>query len=283
MPQFVNANLTLLEKQVLFEKATEPAFTGKYDKHFVDGVYVCKNCGKLLYYSSDKFNSGCGWPAFDDEAMDAVTKIPDSDGRRIEIICNNCQVHLGHVFSGEKLTQKNVRHCVNSISLDFIEEEKLETVVVGGGCFWGIEHLFKKLDGILSVISGYSGGELENPTYEQICTGKTGHFEVVEILFNKEKLDLEKVLKYFFEIHNFQQAGGQGPDLGYQYQSVIFYQNENQKEIAKNLIQKLVEMQYKPTTQILPAKNFYPAEIYHQNYYQKTGKQPYCHSYKEIF
>lgn len=283
MSNQINPNLSPFEKQVLFDKATEAPFSGEYDKHFEDGIYTCKNCGNLLYYSRDKFNSGCGWPAFDDEAIDSVAKIADNDGRRIEIICNYCQSHLGHVFAGEKLTQKNIRHCVNSASLDFMEAKKLETVIVGAGCFWGVEHWFKKLNGILSAVSGYSGGSLENPSYEQICTGKTGHFEVVEILFNKEKLDLEKVLKYFFEIHNFEQQNGQGPDLGEQYESVIFYQNEEQKQVAENLIQKLLEMNYQPATKILSAKSFYPAEIYHQNYYQKTGKKPYCHSYKQIF
>ena len=107
MSNQINPNLSPFEKQVLFDKATEAPFSGEYDKHFEDGIYTCKNCGNLLYYSRDKFNSGCGWPAFDDEAVDSVAKIADKDGRRIEIICNYCQSHLGHVFAGEKLTQKN--------------------------------------------------------------------------------------------------------------------------------------------------------------------------------
>jgi len=186
--QKINPNLTPFEQQVLFQKATEPAFSGQYDKHFEDGVYVCKNCNSLLYYSHDKFNSGCGWPAFDDEAMDAVGNIADADGRRVEIICNHCQAHLGHVFAGERLTQKNTRHCVNSVSLRFIPAKKIETIVVGAGCFWGVEHLFKKLDGVIFATSGYSGGEVKNPTYQQICSGQTGHFEAVEVIFNTEKL-----------------------------------------------------------------------------------------------
>jgi peptide methionine sulfoxide reductase msrA/msrB len=125
MPNQINPNLNELEKKVMFEKATELAFSGKYDKHFGDGVYICKNCRSELYYSKDKFNSGCGWTAFDDEVAGAVQKIPDSDGRRIEIVCNNCGIHLGHIFTGERLTTKNIRHCVNSVSLEFVPVEEL--------------------------------------------------------------------------------------------------------------------------------------------------------------
>lgn len=124
--QIKNPNLTDLERKVMFEKATERAFTGEYDKHFANGVYVCRNCGTLLYYSKDKFDSRCGWPAFDDEAFEAVTRVADKDGRRVEIICNNCGVHLGHVFSGERLTEKNTRHCVNSASLKFVPASDLQ-------------------------------------------------------------------------------------------------------------------------------------------------------------
>jgi peptide methionine sulfoxide reductase msrA/msrB len=283
MPKQYNKNLTEFEKQVLFNKATERAFTGKYDKHFEEGVYTCKNCGKLLYYSDDKFDSGCGWPAFDDEAPGAITRVLDPDGRRIEIVCSNCKSHLGHVFVGEMLTVKNTRHCVNSASLEFIPSNKLETAVVGGGCFWGVEHLFKKLDGVISVTSGYCGGNLKNPTYQQVCKGDTGHYEVVKIVFDKDKTDYQQVLKYFFEIHDFEQADGQGPDIGSQYQSVIFYQNTEQQQIATKIIQQLKDLKYSPVTKTIEAQTFYPAEEYHQDYYNKNGKQPYCHSYKKIF
>jgi len=111
------------EQYVLLEKGTEPPFSGKYYNHFQKGKYICKQCNSVLFSSEDKFDSNCGWPSFDDEINDSVKKVMDKDGRRIEILCRNCDGHLGHVFNGENLTKKNTRYCVNSISIDFKKAE----------------------------------------------------------------------------------------------------------------------------------------------------------------
>ncbi len=273
------------EEWVIVHKGTEPPFSGKYYKHFESGTYVCRRCGTPLYRSSDKFDSGCGWPSFDDEIPGAVKRSRDSDGMRIEITCAKCGAHLGHVFEGEGLTPKNVRHCVNSISLDFVPAESTttETAYFAGGCFWGTEHLLKSMDGVISTRVGYMGGRTESPTYEDVCRGNTGHAETVEIVFDPTRTSLEKLARFFFEIHDPTQLNRQGPDVGSQYRSAVFYVNDAQKKIVAQLIEILKSRGYKVVTQLAPAEKFWPAEDYHQDYYERTGKAPYCHFYQKRF
>jgi peptide methionine sulfoxide reductase msrA/msrB len=280
-------DLTKAESNVINEKGTEMPFTGKYDKFKEKGTYICRKCGAALYSSSDKFDSGCGWPSFDDEIKGAVKRIPDPDGMRTEIECTNCGAHLGHVFVGEHLTSKDQRHCVNSVSIEFVpaklEQGRYGTAIFAGGCFWGVEYFLQKEPGVISVTSGYTGGTVKNPTYQQVCTGNTGHAEAVKIVYDPQKTSYEKLLKLFLEIHDPTQEGGQGPDIGDQYRSEIFYLNEDQKTTAENDLNILKSKGYDIATSVTKASEFYPAEAYHQDYYFKNGKTPYCHVYTKRF
>lgn len=280
--------LTTEEERVILNKGTERPWTGKYLDNKEEGIYTCKRCDAHLYLSSDKFDSHCGWPSFDDEINGAVKRIPDPDGMRTEIICANCGAHLGHVFEGEGFTEKNTRHCVNSISMNFIpasqmSDNRTEKAIFAGGCFWGVEYYMQKKDGVISVVSGYIGGYKDNPTYQEVCTGTTGHAEAVEITFDRSKVTYEELAKLFFEIHDPTQVDRQGPDVGVQYRSEIFYLNNEQKEITENLIKILKSKGYDVSTKVTKATTFWPAEDYHQDYYDHKGTLPYCHGYSKRF
>ncbi len=280
--------LTAAQQRIIINKSTERPFSGKYNDHYEKGTYTCARCGAKLYESSSKFKSGCGWPSFDDEIEGAVKRQLDADGVRTEILCNNCGGHLGHVFLGEKMTPKNTRHCVNSLSMDFItatEQQEQETAkaIFASGCFWGTEYYFNKVPGVISTTVGYTGGHVDNPTYKQVCTDRTGHAEAVEVSYSPEVISYEQLAKLFFETHDFTQLNRQGPDIGTQYRSEIFYLDDEQKETAGQLIQTLKTKRHNVKTEITPADKFWPAEENHQDYYDKTKKLPYCHVYRKIF
>ncbi len=274
------ASLTPDVKRIICDKATEYPHTGRYNTVNTQGTYLCRRCGLALFRGTSQFSSGCGWPSFDDNVIHAVKQIPDSDGQRTEILCVRCDAHLGHVFTGEFLTARNLRHCVNSTSLDFVNDLQVldsEEAIVAGGCFWGVEHFLRLIPGVLKAESGYTGGHTLNPDYNAICQGTTGHYEAVRVLFDSSKTDYYQVIKRFFEIHDPTQKNGQGPDLGQQYQSAVFYYNTEQHQIAKSLIQNLQRRGYVVATKLLSVSPFWPAEDYHQDYYLKHQKIPYCH------
>ncbi len=271
--------LTHNEEQVIAHGATEPPFSGRYWNHKADGTYACRRCGAALYHSQDKFDSGCGWPSFDEAIPGAVIRRPDPDGQRMEIVCASCGGHLGHVFEGEGFTSKNTRHCVNSLSLEFTPEKPqscTEEAFFSGGCFWGVEDAFQSVPGVCDAESGYAGGTVPNPTYEQVCTGRTGHAETVRVRFDPAQVSYETLARLFFEIHDPAQIDRQGPDIGPQYRSAIFYVNEEQKQTALSLMEQLRARGYAVATELLPAAAFYPAEAYHQDFAARTGRGG-CH------
>lgn len=276
--------LTAEEARVIQQKGTERAFTGEYWDHKIDGVYICRQCETPLYDAKDKFDSGCGWPSFDDELPGAVKRYIDADGRRTEIVCANCDGHLGHVFIGERLTDKNTRHCVNSISMKFIprakweeikpSERKLEKAVFAAGCFWSKEYFLAQQEGVVATRVGFTGGHKEAPTYKEVCAKDTGHAEAVEVTFDPEVVSFESLAKVFFEMHD--------PSIdrrakGGQYRSAIFYQDEAQQEVAVALVQMLREQGVEVVTEVAPAGTFWQAEARHQKYCDSHGLTPKSH------
>lgn len=269
--------LTTLEERVILHGDTERAWTGRFVAHKATGYYTCRHCDAALFLSQDKFDSHCGWPSFDRALPGAVKRRPDPDGMRTEIVCAACGGHLGHVFEGEGFTPRNTRHCVNSISMDFVPAERVERAVFAAGCFWGVEYHLQKIPGVLETTVGYTGGRVDKPTYHQVCTSDTGHAEAVEVRFDPSKVSYESLAKRFFELHDPTQVNRQGPDVGRQYRSEIFFVDQKQKETALRLIEQLKKQGLQVATKLSPAGEFWRAEDYHQDYYHRGGGTPYCH------
>lgn len=279
--------LTDEQYYVLRQKGTEKPYTGKLLLNKEKGVYKCAACGNELFTDDMKFDSHCGWPSFDREIKGG--KIIQREDRthgmvRTEIMCAKCGGHLGHIFD-DGPTQTGMRYCVNSVSLEFVPEAKenvhrgVDTITLGGGCFWCIEAIYEKLEGVLSVESGYSGGKNMQVNYHEVGNGNTGHAEVTQIIFDKSRTNLDEILKVFFTVHDPTTLNRQGADVGTQYRSVIFYRDQDQKKSAESLIGELDKSgayDHKIVTEVSPYTGFVRAEEYHQDYYRNNREQPYC-------
>lgn len=275
--------LTPEEAAVIVHKGTEAPYSGEYDRFDDEGIFACRRCGAFLCRSEAKFDAHCGWPSFDEEILGAVERIPDADGMRTEIACRRCNAHLGHVFTGERMTSKDTRHCVNSLSMKFIPNSQVESgaeyAYFGGGCFWCTEAAFRMIRGIISVVPGYAGGTMEHPTYESVSSGATGHAEVVRIGFDPTRIAYEALLDVFFLSHDPTTPNRQGNDSGTQYRSIILTESDLHFELAEMSVETLGRegsFSSPIVTEIRSLEKFYEAEEYHHDYFSVHREAAYC-------
>ncbi len=300
--------LTKLQFEVTQKNGTERAFQNEYWDNKKPGIYVDVVDGTPLFSSTDKFDSGTGWPSFTKPLENAaVSEVRDlSHGMvRVEVRSSSADSHLGHVFEdGPRPT--GLRYCINSAALRFVPAEDLEkeglgqyaslfgksasdatsakaaakseVAMLAGGCFWGMEDIIRKIPGVLETEVGYTGGHLENPKYDDTHDSASGHAEAVRVVFDPTKLSYDDLLVWFFKMHDPTTLNRQGNDRGTQYRSAIFYANEAQLAAAKKAI-AAAELKWKKpiVTTLEPAAKWWPAEGYHQDYLVKNPGGYTCH------
>jgi methionine-S-sulfoxide reductase/methionine-R-sulfoxide reductase len=294
-------NLNPLEFVVTQKHGTETPFQNQYWDNKQEGIYVDIISGDPLFSSLDKFDSGTGWPSFC-KALAKSAIILEQDLahglKRTEVA--TLTTHLGHLFEDGPENFGGLRYCINSVSLKFIAKDNLielgygeylslfsnevgaesEYAYLAGGCFWGLEHFLSKANGIINTKVGYCGGDIVNPSYEQVSRGNTGYAETVEVKFNPKEITYREILKLFFTIHDPTTLNKQSNDLGTQYRSAIFYSNNIQKYTALNIIELANQSNVftgSIVTKVEEMKNFYQAEEYHQKYLEHNPTGYNCH------
>jgi peptide methionine sulfoxide reductase msrA/msrB len=318
MKDFKKPEPTELKKKLSSEQfavtqqcGTEPPFLNAYWDNHKPGIYVDVVSGEPLFSSLDKFDSGTGWPSFTQpvKGTGVVEKKDTELGMaRTEVRSKMADSHLGHVFDDGPRDKGGLRYCINSASLRFIPVEEMdqagygqylepfvkaglikpvtrETAILAGGCFWGMEEIIRKIPGVIKTTVGYSGGKTANPTYEDVCTGTTGHAEAIEVVFDPAKLSYETLLDYFFRMHDPTTLNRQHNDVGTQYRSAIFYNGDAQKQTAERVAarwDKSGKFNRPITTEIAAATKFYSAEDYHQKYLVKHPGGYTCHVLRDL-
>lgn len=272
------AQLSSAQYQVARQKGTERAFSSPMCNLFEPGRYACAACANELFDAGEKFESGSGWPSFTQPVKaNAVAYHSDqSHGmQRIEVTCNSCEAHLGHVFP-DGPEPSGLRYCINAVILQKVTKGA-QLATVGGGCFWCTEAMFQSLQGVLSVTSGYSGGQVKNPGYREVCSGTTGHAEVVQIEFDPKVIDYGDLVRMHLTSHDPTTLNQQGADKGTQYRSVIFTHNEEQERLATAIIDEMqADVDGRIVTEVTPFTAFYAAESEHQDYYRNHSSARYC-------